>query len=83
MAGSAASIRIFVALKAATAYSASAATSTAAASAGSCDFFRHIQLNAHRLGSTWGWDTIRRAPHVTLPDEGSESGVKVRWAMVE
>ena len=71
VAGAASSVRVVVALKAETVYSTSAAKSTAAASTGLCDLFRHSQLNAHRLGSTGGQDTGLRAPHVTLLNEGS------------
>ena len=75
MVGAAASVRVVVALKLATAYSASAATSTAASSTGLRDLFRHIQLDAHRFGATGGQETGRRAPHVTLLDKVLEGGV--------
>ena len=82
VAGAAASVCVVVVLKAAIAYSASVATSTAVASTGSCNLLRHIQLNAHRLGSTRGRETGRRALHVTLLYEVSEGGVQARWAVV-
>ena len=78
----AASVRVVVALKAETAYSASVTTSTSAASTGLCDLCHHSQLNSHHLGDTRGWGTGRRAPHVPLPDEGSEGGVQLFWAVI-
>ena len=82
VAGAAAGIRVVVFLKATTAYAASDATSTAAASTGSCNLLRHCQLNLHGLRSPGGQENGRRAPHVMLPDEGSEGGVQARWAVV-
>ena len=82
MAGAAASVRIVVALKAATMSSASAATSTATSSTGSLNLFRHSPLYAHCLRSTGVQETGCRAPHVTLLDEGLEGGVQARWAVV-
>ena len=54
VAGAAPSVCIVVALKAATAYAASAAISTAATSTGSCDLCCYIKLNYCRLGATGG-----------------------------
>ena len=82
MAGAATSIRIVFALKAATACAAYAATFTASAYTGSCNLCRHRQLNSHRLGTTGGQETVRRAPHITLLDEVLEGGVQARWSVV-
>ena len=82
VAGAAASVRVVVALNLVTVYVASTATSTATASTVSCNLCRYCQLNSHRLRATGGWNTVRRVPHVTLPDEGSEGGVQARWSMV-
>ena len=82
VAGAAASVRVVVTLKAATvcaaSVAASIAASTAAASPGYCGLYRHLQLNSYCLGAAGGRETVRRVPHVTLPDEGSEGGVQAR-----
>ena len=80
--GAAAGVRVVVLLKATTACAASTTTASYAASTGSCNLCRHHQLNLHGLRAIGSRDTRRRAPHITLPNEGSEGGVQARWAVV-